>query len=212
MDAAIRIEPTPSNARVDVDGVEVGNGVWEGRLKSGNHKIEIAAAGFIAYRRDVAVQSGRRELLTVALDRDLSHPMWSAGFVPHVYVELLGGLAVRAVARRRRQFGVRARRNAAHAKDLSAFWPGRGRYQLRGGSELELFLGYLSLSERMTRRVAALAGQPTPISSNDFRDETALRGPLGALSASYGFFERTPLTTAHAGSGSRAPRKLREHG
>jgi hypothetical protein len=193
LDAAIRIEPTPSNARVDVDGVQVGNGVWEGRLKSGTHKVEVVALGFVPYRRDVVVNSGQREVLTVALERDLSHPMWSAGFVPHVYVEVLGGPAF-AGSLGGRADGACAEGECEDRSRPFGFLAGaRGGYQLSRGLGIELFLGYLQLNESMTRRVAASA-DGRAVTSNDYADETKLAGPLGALSASYQFFETTPLT------------------
>jgi hypothetical protein len=43
LDASLRVAPEPASALVAVDGVTVGHGVWEGKLKSGAHKIEVAA-------------------------------------------------------------------------------------------------------------------------------------------------------------------------
>jgi hypothetical protein len=91
LDAEIRIEPVPANASVFVDGVEIGNGVWEGRLQSGAHEIEVAGDGFVAYRKRTTLTKGKKELLKISLERDLSNPMWSAGFVPHLYLEVFGG-------------------------------------------------------------------------------------------------------------------------
>jgi hypothetical protein len=52
--ATLRVEPTPAGAAVALDGVNLGNGLWEGRLRAGTHKVEIAAEGF---RRRISIKS-----------------------------------------------------------------------------------------------------------------------------------------------------------
>lgn len=192
LDATVRVDPTPTSARVDVDGVTVGNGVWEGKLRSGKHQVEVTAEGFLAWRREVSVRSGQREVLRVALERDLSNPMWRESFFePHLYLEALGGPALA------RSFagGADAACSDAGCSDRSrpfGFLVGaRGGYQLTSGLGLELFLGYLSLSESVTRQKSASGDFPSTATA--FEDTTKLRGPAAALSASYQFFERTPL-------------------
>src|SRR6185369_14685078 len=37
--AEVRIEPVPVNAGVAIDGVAVGRGIWDGRLRAGPHRI-----------------------------------------------------------------------------------------------------------------------------------------------------------------------------
>lgn len=205
LDAAIRVEPTPSSATVFVDGVSVGSGVWEGRLSSGAHRIELTADGHQPYRREISLNVGQSELLRVGLERDLSNPMWRGGFVPHLYVEVFAGLA----------FGSSLGGSASEACDGTirapdgASQPGctdrsrpfgflvgaRGGYAIVGGLGLELALGYVSISESMTRRMRA-EGEPqvTELYSERFDDSTRLAGPLAALAASYRLLEKTPLT------------------
>ena len=192
LDAELRIEPTPSNARVDIDGVKVGNGVWEGRLKSGTHKIEVTAKGFLAHRRDLQVKSGQREVVTVALERDLSDPMWrEAYFVPHVYVEALGGPGLSP------SFGGSADRACSRGECSTRSRPvgfmagARGGYQATSGLGLELFLGYLQMEESMTRSVQARSD--VDLTSEDYIDTTEFAGAVVAGSASYQFFRDTPL-------------------
>ncbi len=205
LDAAIRIEPTPSNATVFVDGVSVGSGVWEGRLSAEAHRIEVSAPGHRPYRSEATLKVGRGELLRVVLERDLSNPMWGDAFVPHLYVEAFGGVAL----------GLSLGGSAAEACDSTINDPSdndvagckarsrpfgflvgaRGGYAIVGGLGIELGLGYLTISESMTRRIRAL-GEPqvTELYSDDYEDETTLAGPFAALSASYRVLEKTPLT------------------
>jgi hypothetical protein len=192
LDAEMRIEPTPANARIDIDGVQVGSGVWEGRLQSGTHQIEVTADAFLAYRREVAVRAGQREVLRVALERDLTNPRWREDvFRPHIFVEVVaagavapsfGGAADAACGR-----GECSKRTRPAGVLVGA----RGGYQLTSGLGIELFLGYMWMHEKMTRSQTAQAD--FSLTSTDYRDETTLSGPLFAASASYQFFRKMPL-------------------
>lgn len=211
LDAKLRIEPTPANARVDIDGVELGNGVWEGRLKSGPHRIEVTAEGFLAYRRDVRLVAGRPEVVRVALERDLTNPMWST-FRPHIYAAAMGGLALGS------GFGGGAD-DACSAGDCGdrgrpfGFLVGAiGGYQLTGGLGVELFVGYLSVSEQVTRKKTGRSDVPQPLVSDDYRDKTRVSGPAAALAASYQFLETTPLTARVYAGVMRATARFENEG
>jgi hypothetical protein len=78
LDTTLRIEPTPGGASVAVDSVLVGRGAWEGRLRVGEHKIEVLADGFLPDARTVSLLRGKRLVLKVDLDRDRNTPEWRA--------------------------------------------------------------------------------------------------------------------------------------
>jgi hypothetical protein len=205
LDAAIRVEPTPSNATVFVDGVSVGSGVWEGRLSAGRHLIELTADGHEPFRREVTLEVGRSELLRVALERDLSSPLWKGGFVPHLYVEAFGGVALAGSlggsaseacdSRVSDPSGDEGPGCTDRSRPFGFLVGARGGYAIVEGLGLEVELGYLTISESMTRRIHAL-GEPhiTELFSDEYHDETRLAGPHAALAASYRVFETTPLT------------------
>jgi hypothetical protein len=206
LDARVRIEPLPASARVDLDGVSVGAGIWEGQLTSGEHRIEVSAPGHLPYRKTLGISSGRREILRVALERDLSNPLWSAGFRPHLFVEVMGGAALAG------GFGLSAEKACDERVALPTgsvdgcseqsspkgfIVGGRGGYQLTSGLALEVFLGFVHLSESLKRAVVTQgerqAGTELSFSSDAASDDTSLSAPLAALSVSYQFFDKTPL-------------------
>jgi len=76
LDAQLRVNPTPPGATVAIDRVDVGRGVWLGRLKVGGHKIEVRAEGFLTTTREMALAKGQRELVDISLDRDEEAPVW----------------------------------------------------------------------------------------------------------------------------------------
>nr|HMR04856.1 PEGA domain-containing protein [Polyangiaceae bacterium] len=191
LDTSLRVEPTPANARIDIDGVPVGNGVWEGRLNSGTHKVEVMTEGFLAYSREVRLVSGQREVVRVALERDVSNPMWNS-FQPHLYAELVGGIALTGSLGGGAATACASGECSDESHPLGILAGARVGYQLTTGLGLEIFLGYLRLKETVVRTKNANADVPTR--ATDYQDTTTLSGPLAALSASYTFLEQTPLT------------------
>jgi len=196
LDAELRVVPIPSNALVHVDGVPVGSGVWDGRLPSGAHVIEATAPGFLSTRREVKLTRTAKSDVKLELDRDPSDPRWRDNiWRPHPYLEVTGGgffspgfagSASRACSRGD---------CSDHSIPIGFLVGARGGYQLSGGLGLELFIGLVSAKESMTRSQnldgEADFGRST---SKNFRDSTKLFGPAAALSASYRFLEKTPLT------------------
>jgi hypothetical protein len=185
LDASLRVTPVPSNARIDIDGVTVGNGVWEGRLASGRHSVEVTAEGFLAARRELTL-TREPSSLRIALDRDLTSPLWKDAR-PHLYFELGGGLAFGP------GFGGDPESDGDHTQPFGFIGTVRAGYAFLGGLGVELGMGYLYLSGDASRAMdATLEGNP--VRATDYQDATKLAGPFGELAASYRFFETTPLT------------------
>jgi len=212
LDAEVRIEPVPSNARVFVDGVQLGNGVWEGRLQSGAHQLEVAGEGFAPYRKTANLLKGKREIIKVVLERDLSNPMWQAGFVPHLYVELFGG-GVLALS-----LGGSADQACADGRCSDKGLPlgfiagARGGYQLIRGFSVELGFGFMYIGETMTRKVEAAGENDVVFRSTDYKDETTFAAPFIAASAAYQLLDKTPLTFRVAGGAARAKATFKNGG
>lgn len=74
LSARLRVAPVPLNASVAIDSVIVGRGIWEGRLRAGVHRVEVAAPGFLPAVEDVRIAAGGQETLEVGLLRDPSSP------------------------------------------------------------------------------------------------------------------------------------------
>lgn len=194
LDAIIRVEPTPSNARVALDGVTVGNGVWEGAVPSGSHKVEVFAPGFIAFSEDVKLEKDKTRVLKVTLERNPDDPIWGDAFRPHVYVEAFGGGALAP------SFG-----GSAGGFPIGLVGGVRGGFAIIRGFGVELTVGYLGMRSSTTRTIDATAdAHVVSLTSDDFDDATRISGPLAALSASYQLLEDTPLTFRLQGGVIRA--------
>jgi len=69
----LRVE-VPSNARVLIDGKDVGSGTWQGKLPSGAHRLEVNASGKEPWRMDVVVASGQSRTIPVTLQDSPNAP------------------------------------------------------------------------------------------------------------------------------------------
>jgi hypothetical protein len=190
LDAELRVEPAPSYAAVSIDGVAVGNGIWTGRMPSGSHWIEVDAPGHLPVRREAHVPKLGREVIDIALQRDLSSPLWHlAG--PQLYVE---GAVGALLAHTLHGTADDSCRCDTRARPLGEIAAARLGYLIVPGLGLELTAGYLSISESMTRHLTASGELGARYSASDYHDTTSLSGPLAALGASYRAFKRATFT------------------
>lgn len=60
----------PGGANVTIDGKEIGITPWSGEIRPGNHKVVVAAKGFVQEERIVQVQPNRDADVTFALNRE----------------------------------------------------------------------------------------------------------------------------------------------
>lgn len=94
LSSVLRVEPEPRGAMVAIDGVTVGRGVWEGRLRASQHKLEVASEGFIVQSKSVSTTAGQRAVVAVPLERDRTSPLWRTLVPPRVAFDADVGFAL----------------------------------------------------------------------------------------------------------------------
>jgi hypothetical protein len=97
LDSSVRIEPTPAGGLVTIDGVAVGRGVWDGRLRSGVHKIGVSADGYWSSARDANLRSQDRQVVSIQLERDPTSPVWGAKARPRFALSFDGAFVATPV-------------------------------------------------------------------------------------------------------------------
>ncbi|WP_437306851.1 kelch repeat-containing protein [Sorangium sp. So ce388] len=188
LSSTLQIEPSPVCASITVDGVPFGSGVWEGRLSAGLHRVEVAAGGFIAARREVLLVRGARVVVPVALDRvKLGGPpgrfLLELAAAP-VLVPSLGGIAAGPC-------------DEACSPGLGAGALGvvHAGYELWSGFGFGVMTGYLQVHQTVTARRASLEIQdPLPESTGTVDDALALSGLLAGGWAGLSLGGRTRLS------------------
>ena len=190
LDASLRVDPTPAGASVWINSVNVGNGVWLGRLRSGPHRIEVKAPGFLPVVRTVALEKGERESVAVALERDEDAEIWrkparvmldaSTSFVlaPTFGGEVAGGCT-----------GTCSRSVGVGGLGLL-----HGGYELGSGLGFGVEAGFLIAAQSITGRTAGFTpnGFPGP-SAGTASDALRLTAFLGGATMGYRFGERFPV-------------------
>jgi len=190
LDAQLRVEPAPNGATVAIDGVVVGSGVWDGRLRKGRHKVEIAQNGFLPQARTVDLVPYTAQRLTVQLERDPESPLWQAQRRAHLFAEvgpsfpltlLLGGdVASDGSASFPLGFGARAHLG----------------YELPSGIGFGVSGGYLYLTRSVDDRETTLRPVGKAEARGTADDALSLRGVLLGASAQLrrpAFGEKTAL-------------------
>ena len=68
--SSVRIEPQPASAVVSIDGIVLGRGTWEGRLRPGVHQLAATADGFLPLTQRVETLKDKSLVLPATLARD----------------------------------------------------------------------------------------------------------------------------------------------
>ncbi len=170
--ASIRIDPQPASTMVAVDGVVVGRGPWQGRLRPGNHEISASSEGFLPWRRTVALGKDAAQVVPVTLERD---PNFLAGPRPAFVAELDSALPIGAA------FGGEVSDAGSAGVPLGLHAVLRGIYQLGSGFGAGLDAGYLLAFQSVTTEGASLSPKGLPANQGTAEDSLRLSGlTLGA--------------------------------
>lgn len=200
LDATLRVIPTPAGALVSVDGVIVGHGVWEGRLRAGAHKVELAADGFLPQSRDASLASGERSSVAVSLERDVSSGAFRAGNPGRFFVDADVGTGLGLA------FGgdIRASCNdsCSASVPLALGATLRGGYLFSSRLMLGLDAGYLAISAGTSSRATELTPRGLGATTGTTDDSLYLRGIRVGPSVGYRFGDRFPLVTLRLGAGA----------
>jgi hypothetical protein len=183
LESSARVVPTPAGASVAIDGVVVGHGVWDGKLRAGGHRVEVAAEGFLLFSQSLSLSKGQREVLAATLERDPSSPMWAATNPARLFVDVDGALVL----------------GPSLGGDLTSACSGscsaglvlggngvfHGGYQLSNGIGFAIDAGYMSLSQSLKGRKTDLTPKGLAADTGTASDSLGLSGLLLGASASY---------------------------
>jgi hypothetical protein len=182
--AALRVEPVPAGASVALDGVTVGRGVWEGRLRVGSHQVEVVADGFQPLTLQVNVDRDSHQVLAPKLVR------LARGGDSRFTIELDGAAAIIP------SLGgdiAGCSGSCSHGLGLGPLVMLQGAYEFGSGLGLGVTAGYLNAAQSVSGRQATLTeigGMQTQLAVND---TLRLSGVLVGASAGYHLDLVTPL-------------------
>ncbi|WP_231511150.1 PEGA domain-containing protein [Chondromyces apiculatus] len=188
LDASLRVDPTPPGASVWINAVNVGNGVWIGRLKTGSHRVEVKAEGFVPVVRTVALAKGQRETVTVTLERDEDAALWKKP--ARVTFDVSSSLLLAPTFSGDAAAGCGS--ECSRSVGLGALNFLHGGYELGSGLGFGLEAGMLVVAQQVTGRSATFTPNGLGPQSGTADDALRLTGFLGGATVGYHLGERFP--------------------
>jgi hypothetical protein len=174
LDSELRVEPQPSNATVAIDGINVGRGLWSGRLRAGDHTIEVGAEGFLPERRKVSLRKDTSETAVVVLERDPNSPIWRR-LEPSRFLIGVGAFGVLGTAMGGEVTDA-CTGGCSSGLPLGGGVALRGGYQLGSGLGFGVEIGYLGVRQRVEQRDEALRPVGLPENPGQASDTLLLQG------------------------------------
>jgi hypothetical protein len=179
----VHVVATPTTASIDVDGVPLGHGGWQGRLTMGAHRVRASEPGYFDAQRPLFTSQARYATVEIKLDLmvDPRHPRWPRAS-GHFFAGVFGGYGLGTSP----GGGAEAACPSACTGSSGLLGGGGGArvgYRFGNGVGLELAGGYLSLGARFERRLVDTSAAP-PV-TYDLHDVVALAGPFGWAAATY---------------------------
>ena len=189
LEAGLIVNVKPLSASVRLDGVTVGRGVFDGRLRTGKHTVEVLAEGYFPKRQEVTVERGDRGELKFELERDESADAWR---VPSKIVfDVTGGVALTPT------LGGDVAASCAEGCAQSLGFGGmvmiNGTYEFGSGFGLGLSAGIMQASQSFEERGTSLTPVGLDGLSGSANDDLRLRGVLAGAHASYRLGEQFPI-------------------
>ncbi len=190
--ADARVEADPVGAAIVLDGVPVGQGSWEGRLRAGTHKVDATAEGYFRTSKSFDAKSDGKTTFKIVLDRDENSPFWSKGRARKISLGIFGSGVYAA-------FGMggdyeRSCSNAGtecydRSRGLGVLGGVRGGYEILPGLSLELDVGYAYIESSLKRRTTLSGELLAPVRVN-ITDTWTVSGFVVGVGASYRFLRK----------------------
>jgi hypothetical protein len=172
----VRVEPTPSSANVAFDGVDVGQGVWTSNVRCGGHQVEVAAPGFIANKRILALRENTPATLRETLERDPNSAEYRRINPPHVIFAVNLGVSLAPTLGGDLANDCQGTCDASVPIGMQAKLAGG--YQLGSGLGFGLSVGALTVGRIYNARPETLEPVQNLVHQGRVRDDVALRGPV----------------------------------
>jgi hypothetical protein len=188
--ASIKVTPVPALASVVIDGFVVGRGVFEGRLRPGDHTIRVAADGYFTKTQKVSARAGEEVASIVTLTKDPNSSLWRKP--GHFTLDLRGGLPLS------RSFGGTLESGCTpgctQGPALGGLVTLSGGYELPNGLGFGLTTGYLAMQQTTMSRPTQIQAVGLPgVSKGNATDTVSIQSFVAAAYGAYKLGDRFPV-------------------
>jgi hypothetical protein len=181
LSAKLRIEPTPASSNVALDGIALGRGIWEGPVRAGRHRVEIASEGFLSEAQELTLARGQREVIKLSLERDPTSALFRKQNPPHFVFEATGSLVLSPTLGG--SVVESCSGDCTKSWALGAAAAIHGGYQLSSGLSFWLDGGFLTASQSVENRTVTLTPRGLEPFEGVADDSLRLTGALLGASA-----------------------------
>jgi hypothetical protein len=187
-----RIETEPVGAAIVLDGVPVGQGSWEGRLRAGSHKVDATSEGYFRTTKTFEVVADGKASIKVNLDRDENSPFWTAGRARKISLGVFGSGVYGLFGmggdyeRSCNKEGVNC---YARSRALGFIGGVRGGYEVAPGLSIELDVGYAYIQSSLSRKTTLSGEGQVPVKV-DITDTWTVTGFVVGAGLAYRFLRK----------------------
>jgi hypothetical protein len=193
LESELRVEPDPITGSIVLDGVPITQGVWEGRIRSGKHIVDVSGDGYFSQTKQFEADKGKKVNLKVKLDRDENSPFWTKGRRYPISVALVGdGVLGRSFNGDYEGSCTNANGKTncyARTRPWGFMAGARGGYEFLPGFAVELELGYAYYKSSVSRQTVLYGEQQNPVNV-DIQDNIQVSGPYVGVGVAYAFIRR----------------------
>lgn len=188
--ASLQVAPVPPTASVELDGIFVGRGLWEGRLRPGAHQVRAVADGFYPKRLTLKLERGEHNAVAVPLERDPNASIWR---LPARFTFEVGG-ALALTPSFGGDIAGKCSKDCEKSVGAGGAVAFHGGYELWNGFGFGVTAGYLSLRQTTMDRPTAIATVGHKEPDRGTADDTLkLRGFLAGGFAALKLGQRFPF-------------------
>ncbi len=190
LESSVLVNVSPVGASVRIDGVPVGRGVWDGRLRKGAHVVEATYDGYFAGKREVSLERGEHQELKLTLERDEDADRWRKP--SKIMFDVSGGVALSPSFGG--DVGSSCGEGCTNGAGIGGLVMLHGAYEFGSGFGIGLGGGFLQASQTVENRVTTI--NPVgldPGLGGTATDDLRLRGYLVGVDAGMRFFEDFPV-------------------
>lgn len=189
LESELQVNLTPFDALVAVDSITLGKGAWSGRVKPGEHTIEVAAEGFLPEKRIVDLPRKSKLVVALGLKRDPSSPFWRKPEPPpHWFAEF--SLGVPLVTTIGGDIGGTCSNNCTETPGFGLNPLVRLGYELPSGISFGASLGYFGFNQTLDERTTSVMVVGRSSNNGTADDEFRFQGGSAAGFIGYGFGDK----------------------
>lgn len=178
----LRVEPR--TAAIEVGGLSLGSGTWQGRLPAGSYEVAAAERGYHSVNRHLDLRPGTTPIeITLQLKVDPDDPRWPKRRGSAIVDVFGGGMVGPSLGGG----------NVDHCPDdcksssvAFGFLVGaRGGFRFPVGAAVEVTAGYMSLRQKVQRSEHDVFGDERTSVTYDLEDKTHVHGPFFGIGGSW---------------------------